>query len=71
MNTPESTIVEDGVIRPSCSAAIAVTGLNVEPVGYVAAIARLNSGAPLASEFSASYLRWESGLANTLASKLG
>ena len=42
------------MITPSSIAAIAVIGLNVEPVGYVAAIARLNSGAPIASEFSAS-----------------
>ena len=36
---------------PSSTAANAVIGLNVEPVGYPAAIARLNSGAPLSSEF--------------------
>jgi hypothetical protein len=33
-----------GEIRCSCIAASAVTGLNVEPGGYVAMVARLSAG---------------------------
>ena len=54
LNSPLSISVVVGEITPSSIAAIAVIGLNVEPVGYVAAIARLNSGAPFSSEDSAS-----------------
>jgi hypothetical protein len=43
-----------GVTVPLSSDAIAVIGLKIEPVGYVAAMARLNSGAPLACEVSSS-----------------
>jgi hypothetical protein len=39
---------------PLVSAASAVIGLKVDPVGYVAEIARLKSGAPLAWEVSES-----------------
>jgi hypothetical protein len=41
-----------GVMIPWSSAANAVIGLNVEPVGYPAEIARLNSGAPFSYELS-------------------
>jgi hypothetical protein len=48
LNLPSSLIVCVGVTMPLSSDAIAVIGLKIEPVGYVAAIARLNSGAPWA-----------------------
>src|SRR4051795_4748033 len=62
---PGSLMTDVGVITPVLSPASAVTGLNVEPVGYAPAIARLNSGAPVAFEVSALYVDCESGLAKT------
>ena len=51
---PVSSIVWPAEMIPLSSEAIAVIGLNVEPVGYCAAIARLSSGAPLAWDVSRS-----------------
>jgi hypothetical protein len=64
-------MIEPVSMMPLSREASAVIGLKVEPVGYVAAIARLNSGAPLASELSWSNLPCEIGLANRFASKEG
>ena len=68
-----------GVITPASSAAIAVIGLNVEPVGYAPLTARSVSGAGAASPSaeepllpsSAAYSLLVSGLANLFGSKVG
>ena len=58
---PLSVIVVSGVTSPRSSAARAVTILNVEPVGYVDATARLMSGAPRSSLVSSAYLEAGTG----------
>ncbi len=62
-----------GLITPASSAAIAVIGLKVEPVGYSPSSARLVSrpGSSPWRPASASYSASVSGLANLFGSKLG
>src|SRR5277367_418162 len=61
-----------GVITPPSSAAIAVIGLKVEPVGYWPLTARLVSGPPAEPvPISFLYSPGVSGLANLFGSKLG
>src|SRR3954469_22734090 len=68
---PESKIGVEGVRMPSLSPASAVIGLNVEPVGYCAAIARLNAGAPACSPKIWAKRFLVIGLTRTFGSKLG
>jgi hypothetical protein len=51
---PVSVMIVCGVMSPSSSAASAAIGLNVEPTGYEAPIARLKRGEPASSPNSAS-----------------
>ena len=50
MNAPPSTIVVVGVSTPLSSAATAVIGLKVDPVGYRPWVARFVYGDPASSE---------------------
>ena len=63
--------MEPTVHSPLCSAAVAVIGLNVEPVGPWLSIARLIRGALDAWLVSARYLAALRLDVNTLGSKLG
>ena len=66
VNEPPSTIVVVGVSTPLSSAATAVIGLNVEPVGYRPWVARSVYGDPVVFEKTWSTTDCESlGLVNT------
>ena len=52
LSDPVSLMIVSGVINPPSSAAVAVIGLNVDPVGYRPWIARFDSGYSADSESS-------------------
>src|SRR5947209_2610942 len=70
-NWPVSSKMLSTDHSPLASAAVAVIGLNVDPVGPALWVARLRSGSPLLALVSASYLAWERLPVNTDGSKLG
>src|ERR1700735_5134492 len=57
--------------RPLSSAAVAVIGLNVEPVGPALWIARLRRGSPLATLVRPRYVASEIGLVKMHGSNVG
>ncbi len=68
---PGSLIGVLGVMIPWLSAASAVIGLNVEPVGYRPPIARLNRGEPAFGPNSCSRRFWVIGRERTAGSNVG
>src|SRR5215212_1648192 len=71
LSEPVSLKIVFGAIRWFSSAAVAVIGLNAEPVGYRPWIARFARGASVFREVSAWYWLWVIGWVKIDGSKVG